>query len=287
MISKMLRIIRDVNASVAPGYRIPLYVLSGRRPWSKGYVEYKRRIISRVLDDEEILGRFLKNKELPLDYGLRIDERVVEYPWVLSRLLSGKHRLLDAGSALNFPYILDYPRLQEKSIVIYTLAPEATIGRANVSYIYGDLRRTILRDAHFDAIVCISTIEHIGMDNTLIYTSDRRYDESAPYEFLDTIKEFKRLLKPEGKLFITVPYGRPQDIDWLQQFDQEKVDLLVDAFGGDEQERVFYRYDANGWQLSDASACSECEYYDIHTRKAFDPDYAAAARAVVCLQLKK
>jgi ubiquinone/menaquinone biosynthesis C-methylase UbiE len=42
----------------------------------------------------------------------------------------------------------------------------------NISYVYGDLRNTILKDQCFDEIVCISTLEHIGMDNTMLYTKD-------------------------------------------------------------------------------------------------------------------
>ena len=44
--------------------------------------------------------------------------------------------------------------------------------------IYGDVRDTILKRECVDEIVCISTLEHIGMINTFIYSNDSRFNES-------------------------------------------------------------------------------------------------------------
>ena len=239
------------------------------------------------MDDADVLARFYHHRTLPPNYGFRLDERIIEFPWVLSRLTLGRALLLDAGSALNYGYLLDLPVLAGKSIVMYSLSPESVISKAGLSYVYGDLRKTILRDNTFDVIVCISTLEHIGMNNTFLYTNDERYDEYDPQGYQAVVREFRRLLRPGGKALVTVPYGRPQYTGWLKQFDHENVERLIDAFGGSVFEKSFYKYDRAGWQIADSDSCTACEYYDIHTRNTYDPDYAAAARAVACIGLEK
>jgi hypothetical protein len=233
------------------------------------------------------MNLFCSGHRLPDRYGLHLDERVVEYPWVLSRLDIGERLLLDAGSTLNHQYIVDHDILAGRRIVIYTLSPEQVISRANVSYIYGDLRSTILRSDYFDEIICISTLEHIGMDNTLLYSKDTRYNEEKNEDYLSAVKEFRRLLKPSGKLLITVPYGRYENHGWLQQFDQRMIDKMIKELACSLNKIVYYRYLPDGWQIAEKNDCAQSSYYNIHNRSDFDPDYAAAARAVACIEIIK
>ena len=87
-----------------------------------------------------------------------------------------------------------------------TLAPEKYCQWYDgFSYVYGDLRDTFFRDQTFDIVICVSTIEHIGLDNTLLYTSDRQHDERDETGFLAAAREFKRILKPGGTCYVTVP----------------------------------------------------------------------------------
>ena len=267
--------------------RIGKYLVSGRRPWTEGYAEYKEKLLSEILRDRELLNRFAQQGELPSNYGFRLDERVVEYPWVLARLGVADRFLLDAGSSLNVQYILDLPELKRRSVVIYNLSPENVVRRDNVSYIYGDLRHTILKDECFDEIVCISALEHVGMDNTFLYTKDSRFNEFRQDDYQDVVKEFKRLLKPGGKLYITVPYGRYENLGWLQQFDSHRVETVLDVFEGSASDVTYCKYFADGWQVADADACAESSYFDIHHRSGYEPDYVAAARAVACIEMVK
>src|SRR3954454_12407795 len=121
---------------------------SGMKPWTKGYIEYKLHEIARVLR----AGDF-RPENLPPGFGFRLDERIVEYPWFFSRLPSGPGVLLDAGSILNFDFLLDQPALQEKQLHICTLAPESECfwqkGKG-VSYLFDDLRNLPYRDHWFD-----------------------------------------------------------------------------------------------------------------------------------------
>jgi len=287
MSSQLFRNVVSWCTSIRTHARIMNYLISGRKPWTSGYQEYKELILGHMLKDQALLDCFLHNKALPALYGFRIDERIVEYPWVLARLGVAERLLLDAGSSLNYQYILDLPPLRSRSVVIYNLSPENVVRRSNVSYIYGDLRHTILDSECFDEIVCISTLEHVGMNNSYLYSKDPRFNEFRPDDYQDVVREFKRLLKHGGRLFITVPYGRKENHGWLQQFDHRNIEKIIEAFDGSTSSSVFYKYLRARWQVADANECADCSYFDIHKRSNYEPDYIAAARCVACIEIVK
>ena len=287
MVSRLFEKIRSYGTSARADKKIKEYLDSGRKPWTLGYSEHKKKLLYDVLRDQGLLECFRQNKVLPSQYGFRIDERVIEYPWVLSRLGVTKRLLLDAGSVLNYQYILDLPVLKCRTIVIYNLSPQNVVKRRNICYICGDLRHTSLDSQCFDEIVCISTLEHVGMNNTFLYSRDPNLNEFKPDDYQDVVKEFRRLLKPSGRLFITVPYGRFENLGWLQQFDQKRIENIIKVFGGSVDSEAYYKYFADGWQLTDMDTCVNCSYFDIHNRADYETDYVAAARAIVCIEMVK
>src|SRR3989344_481322 len=96
--------------------------MNGRIPWSPGYKQYRMGLLQKAVREESVLAIFRKCDSLPDGYGMGVDERVIEYPWILSRLDTRAGKLLDAGSTLNYAYLLDLPALVCKSIVIVSLA---------------------------------------------------------------------------------------------------------------------------------------------------------------------
>jgi len=259
------------------------FVLLGKRPWSFGYNAYKRYEIKKNI----VSGRFVEGN-LCDGYGFRIDERIVEYPWLFSQLPRGNGRLLDAGSALNYDYLLSMDPLKSKKIFIYTLAPEKkNYPERGISYIYGDLRSTCFHDDYFDWIVSISTVEHIGFDNTMLYVNDPELKECDSGSYLKAILEFYRILKPGGILYITVPYGKHNLHGWFQVFDSSMVDALISEFSPCEYEEFYYKYHPMGWRVSNRQESRDATCFDIHKSQKYDSDYAAFSRAVACLKLKK
>ena len=284
--------------------RIAAYLRSDRRPWRPGYIDYQEEYLEKVLQDTVQIEDFRQRKQLPPRYGLRLGERVIEIPWALAHLASRNGWLLDAGSSLNHDFVLKSQALANFQVTIMTLAPEAkAYWNLGVSYVFGDLRNLYFRDEWFDSIVCISTIEHIGMDNS-IYTKEIGPDEltkggnkfsADTNSFEQAITEFRRVLKPGGVLYITFPFGKYENHGWFQQYDGQLTDYLIRCFAPAHINETIFRYDPDGWKISDRNACSECEYFDVHKSKYFDPtseieyppDYPAGPRAVACLELQK
>ncbi len=265
--------------------RIAYFYLHGKRPWSFGYREYKERSISRVLRDPLLLENFRAGMSLPDGFGLRVDERIVEYPWLFSRLDRGPARLLDAGAVLNYSYLLENEILLKKRIVVFNLTKERRIDRKDLSYVRGDLRKTGFEDEAFDEIVCLSTLEHIGMDNVRVYTNDERFCEARPQDYLIAVKELRRLVRKGGRVFLTVPYGRYENLSWLQQFDEVMIRRIIEVFGSGHVAVNYYTYTPGGWKAGQVTQCSDNRYFDVHASKKFDADFAAAARAVACIEI--
>ena len=276
--------------------RLATYLRSDRRPWGTGYYEYRDQYLEQVINDDKLLRDLRKAQPLPSGYGYRLDARVVEIPWLLARMRECAGFFLDAGSALNHRFILRSPALADKKITIVTLAPEGqAFWQLGVSYVFGDLRNLDFRDERFDAIACISTIEHVGMDNSMYAGKSDIARRSNPSEFLIAVRELKRTLKPDGVLYVTFPFGRYENHGWFQQFDAPLLDTLVNEFNPRQFAESIFRYDPDGWKFADRTSCAACEYFDVHTSKYIDPnstieyppDYPAAERALACLELHK
>lgn len=259
------------------------FLRAGNPPWAPGYQIHKEKEVLRAINDSSH-----DPQALPSGYGWRLDERIVEYSWFYSNLPKGPGRLLDAGSVLNLYFLLMHPSVREKQTFVSTLAPEAMAAwRDSVSYVFEDFRDTCFRDNYFDWICCLSTLEHVGLDNSMLYTGDDSMKESDEKSHLEFLLQMRRVLKPGGTLFLTVPFGRHENHGWFQVFDSGMADTLIDEFAPSSLEETIYQYLPEGWINSDRVAAKDAIYFDIHKNKDHDPDFAAASRAVICLKMTK
>jgi SAM-dependent methyltransferase len=177
-----------------------------------------------------------------------------------------------------------------------TLAPEAhCFWQKGISYLFQDLRDIPIRNSYYDTIACLSTLEHVGFNNTLFGCKQTRSQDRAE-DFVIAMGELRRVLKSGGSLLLTVPFGAHRDLGAFQQFDRKLLSRAVEAFGeSSEVVETFYRYTAEGWNVVEAEDCAECEYVEWISRPRdqwprplpLEPDRAAAARAVACVRLLK
>lgn len=271
--------LRRCKQAIEYGY----FLLTGKRPWTRGYHFYReKKIVEAITKGLFNSGRLGKN------YGWRLDDRIIEYPWLFSVLPPSPGKLLDAGSALNHDFLLSLEPLSAKKIFIATLEFEGIcFCRRGISHIFEDLRQCCYRDDYFDYVVSISTIEHIGLDNTFLYTNDESKRENDIDSHLLAIRECKRVLKPGKCLYLTLPFGRHKNHGWLQVFDSKMLDRAIQEFAPAQITEAHFRYEPEGWRPSSREESKDCTYFDIHTQKNYAPDFAAASRGIVCLELVK
>jgi len=90
-------------------------------------------------------------------------------------------------------------------------------------FIQGSILNLPFEKEHFDAVTCISTIEHVGIG---FYKDPKT--EAAPD--LIGMKEVRRVLVPGGLLVLTVPFGRFTINNQQRIYDRETLAKLTEGF---------------------------------------------------------
>jgi len=279
----MIKILSKIKSKFAQRQnqtRIKKYLESGRNAWSVGYLEYRNQEIEETL------------RNLPVtfnNWGIKLDERVVEIPWAFQNLSTDVKIILDAGSSLNHEFILNQPLLNDKELSICTYYPEpySRIDK-RISYVFADLRNMPFRNNWFDAVICISTIEHIEMDNSMYGYQSEAIDKKKSYSYLIAISDMIRLLKNGGQLLLTFPFGKFENHGFFQQFDTEMVQKIEELLNSKGNFAItYFQYTENGWNESSMEVCKNSESYNPHTGVGKKSDGAAHSRAICCISFIK
>src|SRR4029453_10965882 len=93
--------------------------------------------------------------------------------------------------------------------------------------VVADVRELPFPDESFDQILLVSTLEHVGADNT-VYGLGAEADSGSRHVAL---RELGRVLRRGGSLLVTVPLGEPGDHGWFRQEDESGWTSLFVAAG--------------------------------------------------------
>lgn len=147
-----------------------------------------------------------------------------EYPWALQQSAPAPGvRVLDAGCGGSiFPMLLSCLGLEVFAFDLHPVSGLAGHEGAHVHYATAGLTSLPFRQDSFDAIFCISVLEHLDIPS-----------------MHRALQELRRVLRPGGRLLLTTDYyrdrrarirysgpGAPFDVDW-NFFDREMLEEVV------------------------------------------------------------
>ncbi|MFI5282723.1 MAG: class I SAM-dependent methyltransferase [Candidatus Dormibacterales bacterium] len=147
-----------------------------------------------------------------------VSERIVEYPFALETAL-----LLPKGSRVAV--------FGCHSDLLTTLLPavgfethgvdvkDFNLAYEGFTFHKGDIRKIPLSNDFFDAVIAVSTIEHIGL-----FDNDDMGDRKA-------VGEMRRVLKPGGLFAITIPFAAHSDLIPMFEriYDQRSLARLLEG----------------------------------------------------------
>ena len=172
------------------------------------------------------------------------DERPIEIPWALARA-RGARRVLDAGSAFAEPaYLAALLALGADELVAVDLVSVEIPG---LHAVVADLRDLPFDDGSFDLALCISTIEHVGFDNT-VYGIDAVLGDDG---IARALAELRRVLAPDGRLVVTVPTGARENHGWFVQLEPDDWRTRFAAGGFETADEETYALGPEGWAAAE------------------------------------
>ncbi|MBI4342991.1 MAG: DUF268 domain-containing protein [Candidatus Omnitrophica bacterium] len=174
-------------------------------------------------------------------------ERIVEVPFVL------RHLTLPKGSAIADFGCTESPLALHLANAGYQVTGidlrPYPFDHPNLRTIQGDVLGGVLPGGAFDAAICLSTIEHVGLDaygGRLMADGDLR-----------VMRELRRSLRTGGTLLLTVPYGCGR-LPGSRVYDRDRLSALLEGFAVDAEE-YYYKQAGRHWIVSDRETVGAVE----------------------------
>lgn len=223
--------------------------------------------------------RFPDIINLPRPYGRGLPERVVEILFAKLSYREGA-KVLDVGHAnsmnAHLKMIQTLPRTR-RIIGIDVAKPTFDYRFFYQESIQGDVSTPPFSEFSFNLIWCISTLEHLGMDNSA-YIPDSKREKDLDIKVIETLFH---LLTEEGELLISVPFGRYENLGTQKNYDYEHWRRLLQTISNDSMIREwFFRHTfKDGW--------AEVAYEELKYVGYYDQANAGAGGLAVALISKK
>jgi SAM-dependent methyltransferase len=145
-----------------------------------------------------------------------VNERIVEDAFVLHNVPRWAKRVLDIGCAESYLSI----HLASLGFSVYGIdTRDYNLSHQNFHFIRDDIACTPFPDKFFDAVVAVSTLEHVGLG----HYRDPKYPEGDS----KAIREIHRVLKKKGRLIMSVPFAGKATTTWQRIYDAESLSRLL------------------------------------------------------------
>jgi SAM-dependent methyltransferase len=133
----------------------------------------------------------------------KLHSRCIEYPFAASQVGQAQ-TLLDVGTAKSDTLWMQWLDSLPISVTVTDYDP-SDYPYQRARFQQADVRRLPFEDNTFDVILAVSVIEHIGLSDAQVLSADKPSEDSDGD--VEAVRELVRVLKPEGRLVMTFPYG--------------------------------------------------------------------------------
>jgi SAM-dependent methyltransferase len=150
--------------------------------------------------------------------------RTAEYRFVLKNLPLVGSTVLDVGCCDSLLAL----GLAKKGYKVYGIdTRQYQEKHPNLTFVQEDIVRTSFPDGLFDAVIAVSTIEHIGLG---LY-ADPIHDNAD----IMTVREIYRILRPDGRFIVTIPFAGEYKLakyrgGYERYYDADTIRKLFEGF---------------------------------------------------------
>lgn len=198
------------------------------------------KIIERI--GLSFIGKYLEYEFKNKQKNSYLNERPIEYEFVLRGLLNNKClNVLDIGTGTNsFSSVLKHCRFNITATDLKSNSYWANFTNRHIHVIKDDITKTRLKEK-FDAVLCISVLEHIP-------------------DFSDAVKGMVERLNDSGVLIMTFPYSHGEYCDNVYKLENaddmaKQFRYIGHSFSTDEIQMFCNKYEievvetqfAKGW----------------------------------------
>jgi SAM-dependent methyltransferase len=173
-------------------------------------------------------------------------DRDVEYSWAAANLPEGPGKVLDFGCGYSFVPL--FAARRGFSVTALDITEISWLYRhPGLDFIRGDVFKAALPEDYFDIVLNISSIEHVGLGG--------RYSvsESSLNGDLLAMPILRKVLKPGGKMILTVPVGMDSVFNPLHRvYGEERLPKLLQNWEVLKEE-FWVKDDSNCWIQTERS----------------------------------
>ncbi|SRR6266700_4195335 len=170
-------------------------------------------------------------------------DRDIEWSFVVSRMPAGSGEALDFGAS--FGRLSISAAQKGYHVLALDLDPEQFQWKhPNVDFLCGDLLTVDLPTRHFDLILNCSSVEHVGLQGRYGVAVEETDGD------LQAMQRFLVLMKPSGRMLLTIPCGRDAAIvPWHRVYGEQRLPRLLSSYAI-EEEAFWMKHEDNRWYPS-------------------------------------